>query len=241
MTRSRAWRSVTLLGFGALAVLGQSDLLDPTVAAHGGDDALIHACVSPAGQMRLVAADGSCRPNEVAVDWSPGGDEGRAAPRCFDNNNRYVDGGNGTVTDTVTGLVWLQDAACLGATDVGGYAGGNQAAAALGDGQCGLTDGSKPGDWRLPTTTEWDETFKRAVELGCITFNAPALPNDAGTACYGDGTTSSFSGVSIFFYWASTSSEVDPTSAGFGDPHLGNTFVFPLSKNSVSLVWPVRK
>ena len=31
---------------------------------------------------------------------------------CFDNFNRYVDCGNGTVTDTVTGLIWLQDAAC---------------------------------------------------------------------------------------------------------------------------------
>jgi hypothetical protein len=34
-----------------------------------------------------------------------------ADPPCFDNLNRYVDCGNGTVTgtvtDTVTGLIWL--------------------------------------------------------------------------------------------------------------------------------------
>ena len=37
----------------------------------------------------------------------------RADGPCFDNTNRYVDCGNGTVTDTVTGLIWLQQADCL--------------------------------------------------------------------------------------------------------------------------------
>src|SRR6266540_598658 len=37
----------------------------------------------------------------------------RAAGPCFDNVNRYVNCHNGTVTDTVTGLIWLQQADCL--------------------------------------------------------------------------------------------------------------------------------
>jgi hypothetical protein len=66
-------------------------------------------------------------------------------PPCFDNINRYVDCGNGTVTDTVTGLIWLQQSDCLGSA---GYANANKAAAGLKDGDCGgtLTDGSSPGD-----------------------------------------------------------------------------------------------
>ena len=36
----------------------------------------------------------------------------RAAPPCFDDANRYVDCENGTVTDTVTGLIWLKNAGC---------------------------------------------------------------------------------------------------------------------------------
>ncbi len=35
---------------------------------------------------------------------------GRPTAPCFDNINRYVNCGDGTVTDTVTGLVWLQEA-----------------------------------------------------------------------------------------------------------------------------------
>ena len=51
----------------------------------------------------------------------------RADGPCFDNTNRYVDCGNGTVTDTVTGLIWLKQADCLGIND---WAAANQAAAA---------------------------------------------------------------------------------------------------------------
>jgi hypothetical protein len=60
-------------------------------------------------------------------------------PPCFDNFHRYVDCGNGTVTDTVTGLIWLKDAACLGKAD---WAQGTSLAAELGDGACRLRDGS---------------------------------------------------------------------------------------------------
>ena len=84
-------------------------------------------------------------------------------PPCFDNANRYVNCGNGTVTDTVTGLIWLQNANCFG---VQNYATANQAAAGLADGQCGLTDGSSAGDWRLPTKAEWEATVARAVASG---------------------------------------------------------------------------
>ena len=57
--------------------------------------------------VRLQRADG----RRTKGDWGT-----RADGPCFDNTNRYVDCGNGTVTDTVTGLIWLQDADCLGFT-----------------------------------------------------------------------------------------------------------------------------
>src|SRR5262245_54288763 len=95
-----------------------------------------------------------------------------ADPPCYDNANRYVDCGNGTVTDTVTGLIWLKDADCFG---VKMYAEANQAAAQLADGQCRLTDGSQPGDWRLPTFGEWKVMIAVAVKLGC-TFFGPGGP-----------------------------------------------------------------
>ena len=60
-----------------------------------------------------------------------------------DCGSRYVDNGNGTVTDTLTDLVWLRNASCFS------YTNWDQAtadAASLADGQCSLTDGSPAGD-----------------------------------------------------------------------------------------------
>src|SRR5688572_9003749 len=37
----------------------------------------------------------------------------KAAAPCADKTKRYVDCGNGTVADTMTGLIWLKQASCL--------------------------------------------------------------------------------------------------------------------------------
>ena len=75
-----------------------------------------------------------------------------ADPPCSDaTGNRFVDCGNGTVTDTQTGLIWLKDASCLGSES---FNTANRLAADLGQGThaaCNLTDGSIPGEWRLPS------------------------------------------------------------------------------------------
>jgi len=156
-------------------------------------------------------------------------------PPCFDNSFRYVNCGNGTVTDTVTGLIWLQQANChANAT----YAVANQAAAGLKEGDCSLTDGSSPGNWRLPTIDEWSATIARAVALGCTFGNAPALTNDAGTACYGDGATSSFAGVASSLYWSSPTFEANPANAWGADLFSGS--VGNTGKGSTLRVWPVR-
>ena len=60
---------------------------------------------------------------------------------------RFTDNGDGTITDNLTGLVWLAQADCLGKIE---WLAALAAANALADGQCGLTDGSVAGDWRLP-------------------------------------------------------------------------------------------
>ncbi len=63
---------------------------------------------------------------------------------------RFTDNGNGTVTDNLTGLVWVKEAYNVPMT----WADAVSAAANAHDGQYGLTDGSKPGDWRLPNVRE---------------------------------------------------------------------------------------
>ena len=129
---------------------------------------------------------------------------------CFDLVNRYVNCGNGTVTDTVTGLTWLQLANCF---PIANWPDANAAAAGLQDGHCGLADGSSPGDWRLPTKDEWDTTIAAAVALGCTAPQGPSLTDDAGNKCLSDptGAGSSFIGVwpssTGDEHWSSTSTQ----------------------------------
>jgi Protein of unknown function (DUF1566) len=152
-----------------------------------------------------------------------------AAGPCGDKAKRYVDCGNGTVTDSETGLIWLKQSDCLSTMD---FQGATKAAAGLKAGDCMLTDGSAPGDWRLPTRTEWETTMKKALDIGC---KGPTLTNDEGTGCITAGP-SSFTGVEADYYWSSTADGNE--RASFGDldhGHLlnGNQFN-PLR------VWPVR-
>lgn len=67
---------------GAVGVLAIVAAAGTTFAlAHGGDGALIHACVSNAnGDVRLVAATEACRASEHAVDWNAKGRDGAAGP-----------------------------------------------------------------------------------------------------------------------------------------------------------------
>jgi hypothetical protein len=89
--------------------------------------------------------------------------------------NRVFNGASfdstGTVTDCRTGLVWLQNANCKQASngitpDTEGTLTWKNAmkwSAGLGHGTCGLNDGSGPGDWRLPTKTEWMAMIQNAI------------------------------------------------------------------------------
>jgi hypothetical protein len=155
----------------------------------------------------------------------------RPDPGCFDYANRYVDCGNGTVTDTVTGLIWLQNADCFGLLD---WVEASEATAGLGDGQCGLTDGSAPGDWRLPTEEEWSLIITRGQDNGC---GDPYVPDVEGTGCCATGTCA-FAGVQSDDYWSSRTFEVAPNQAFTGA--LGFGVVSANFKIFSSYVWPVR-
>jgi hypothetical protein len=66
-------------------------------------------------------------------------------------NPRFTDNGNGTVTDNLTGLIWLKNADCFGERI---WSQALSDCNELANGQCGLTDGSNSGDWRLPNSNE---------------------------------------------------------------------------------------
>jgi hypothetical protein len=188
----------------------------------------------PQGAVGPQGPQGPEGPQGPAGPQGPQGEKGdpgtatRPAGPCFDTDNRFVDCGNGTVTDTVTGLIWLKQADCLGQHN---WVNANAAAAALANGACGLTDGSAPGDWRLPTMAEWNVTKMP----GC----APSLTNDAGTACLSVGPSSFVGVASVTPYWTSTT-QVLSNAWNAWAILLGSGLIAGHDKGQPDRVWPVR-
>ena len=66
-------------------------------------------------------------------------------------STRFTDNADGTVSDHLTGLVWLKNAGCFSAAN---WATALTAANQLASGACGLSDGSRAGAWRMPNVNE---------------------------------------------------------------------------------------
>jgi hypothetical protein len=130
---------------------------------------------------------------------------------------RFTYNDDGTVTDNLTGLIWLQDANCFGVrfwTDAPSTANG------LADGICGLTDGSVAGDWRLPNVRELHSLVAYGDWI-------PALPADHP-----------FSRVQSRHYWSSTP-YTDHADFAWS-VYVGDGHVSYYGKNNGFYVWPVR-
>lgn len=143
---------------------------------------------------------------------------------------RFIDHGNGTVEDQLTGLIWLKNAHCAEpGFGLVGWAQALTAANTLAHGHCGLTDHSKAGDWRIPNVRE----LHSLIDVG---FVNPALSNAVGTARWTEGDA--FSGVQSAGYWSSTTFMGNQDRAWV--VYLGGGGVSSNSKNFPDWVWPVR-
>ncbi|NJD37029.1 MAG: DUF1566 domain-containing protein [Geobacter sp.] len=119
------------------------------------------------------------------------------------------DNGNGTVT--VNGLVWLKDAGCLGEMD---WRDAMARPKSLAHGQCGLTDNSRPGDWRLPDLNELRDVYS---------------------------SKSQFERVRKFPYWSSsthyTGSRISTLAWAV---FMNSGYMYGKSMGTPLCVWPVR-
>ena len=116
---------------------------------------------------------------------------------------RFTDNMDGTITDNLTGLIWLKDANCLGGTRTWQQA--LDFANGLADGECGLTDASAEGDWHLPNRKE----LESLVDLENVN---PTLP-----------TGNPLMNVESSVYWSSTTEVNFPEFAwylNFGSPSV---------------------
>jgi hypothetical protein len=141
---------------------------------------------------------------------------------------RFLDEDDGTILDRLTGLRWLKNANCFGLRD---WYQALTDCNVLANGQCGLTDGSSGGQWRLPSRFELESLLD-------LNFWEPALSNSAGTGqwTHGDPFTHLITDGN---YWSSTTVVYDTSTAwGVG---IKYGLAYNTYKVNISFyVWPVR-
>jgi len=128
----------------------------------------------------------------LTVSYPPYYDDGYYETGVASPTPRFTDNGNGTVTDNLTKLIWTKNANIFA---VRMWAQAVIDANNLQHGYGGLLDGSKLGDWRLPTIRE----LLSLVDYGRLN---PALPADYP-----------FSWVQSSYYWSSTTHQNFPGDA----------------------------
>ncbi|MGD8836446.1 MAG: DUF1566 domain-containing protein [Desulfobacteraceae bacterium] len=148
------------------------------------------------------------------------GDDGDRQKGIAWPDPRFIDNGDGTVTDHLTGLIWLKNT--KGNEGAMNWADALAYCSSLEDNGVDLTDGSVAGDWRLPNV-------KELQSLNDYGNSYPALP-----------TGHPFNNIqsSPGYYWSSTSYHGVTSYAWFVD--MDNGYVYPHDKTFEYYVWPVR-
>ncbi len=187
--------------------------------------------------------DGSVQGSAAVAGSAPVEDKGLDATQCFDEEGnsrsctgtgedgehqagvawptpRFTDNGDGTVTDNLTGLIWLKEANCPAGTKTWQEA--LDWVVLLNFTSIACTDyaAQTHSDWRLPN-------IKELLSLVDYGESAPALPMGHP-----------FMDVQSSFYWSSSSDVSGPASAWGANMNHGD-FVDD-SKTSNGFVWPVR-
>jgi hypothetical protein len=156
-------------------------------------------------------------------------------------NPRFTDNSDGTVTDNLTGLMWLKNANCIQTSypgfdnDIPNGDGAVTWQHAL-DFVAGINSGAYSNcgggytDWRLPNVKE----LQSLINYGYI---SPALPNTAGT---GQWTSNNpFTNVQMYYYWSGTTEAEHTFAVWEVDMYDGYVDYWDKS-GSDNFVWPVR-
>jgi len=154
-----------------------------------------------------------------AIDCSGTGQAGDQQTGMPWPSPRFTDNANGTVTDNLTGLIWLKNANCFGTQ---AWATAVASANTLAKGACGLTDGSTAGQWRLPNVLELHSLVNDQQA-----YLATWLNTQGFSGVQGDG-----------FYWSSSTFASNKDYACGVDMGYGR--VNYNYKGNFYFVWPVR-
>ncbi len=155
------------------------------------------------------------------------GDDGDLKQGIVWPNARFTDNSDGTVTDNLTGLIWMKNANAFGAQN---WYDALNISNNLADGQGGLTDHSIAGDWRLPNINE-------LISLTHYGYSSPPLPNTAGTDQWIDGDP--FTNVQPWNYWTSTTRK-NSNGGSAWCVTFTNGYSLGSTKSNFLYVWCVR-
>ena len=150
-------------------------------------------------------------------------------------NPRFTDNEDGTVTDNLTGLIWLKNANCANGTadweTAFDWVDELNEKGTMNDENAGdISNGeTHQTDWQLPNVKE----LQSLIHYG---FYDPALPNTAGTGKWTEGDP--FDRVQPKYYWSSSTRS---SSTGLAwAVYLFDGGVDASGKTHDRYVWPVR-
>lgn len=139
---------------------------------------------------------------------------------------RFHDNGDGTIADTLTGLVWLRDANCLASAGIRGARKGTVKLTAAASFIAAINAGTNAAcgagqsDWRLPNVNEMESLVNAGAPNPGIWLAGGPFTNVAGS------------------YWTSTRSARN-TSAAW-TVRMDDGLVNPRLASTAARVWPVR-
>jgi hypothetical protein len=188
----------------------QSTFTEPTSGPTAATGHTLDEIYDLIGERAPVAKTG-------VLTWSVPGEDGYFQRGVAWPGPRFTDNLDGTVTDKLTGLIWLKDANCYG--QVSWYTAITYTLT-LNSGGCGLSDGSSEGDWRMPNLRE----LHSLVAYGRY---GPALPSGHP-----------FTDVQSDTYWSSTTGAINTIHAWY--VRLTDGYVYADNKTFTLYIWPVR-
>ncbi|GFO69565.1 hypothetical protein GMLC_31440 [Geomonas limicola] len=163
-------------------------------------------CYNTAGSVIPCTGTGQDGELQAGVAWP--------APRFTDNLN-------GTISDNLTGLIWLKDADCAELQPAAGltWSAALSSVSTLASGRCGLSDTSAAGEWRMPNVNELESLIDLSQYYHPLPLGHPFLNVQWG-------------------YWTSTTLAAFPGNAEW--VAFDNGGARGDVKTNLSYLWPVR-
>lgn len=172
-------KSLITLMLALLATLPTAAFAEQALVPQSGQT----LCYDATGTEILCAGSGQDGDQQLGILWP---------------TPRFTVNGNGTITDNLTGLIWLKNLSCFG--NVNDWAGALSTVNNLANGACGLTDGSVAADWRLPNRAELMSLVNRGQSSPSTWLN-----------------NMGFTSVTANPYWSSSTSNGSPWAVFFSN------------------------